>query len=162
MDVRSPQPANRDAGGRVLVAGLGCLIVMVLAGGALVAHAVQVTGVVVLPRHVSLDARPTDLRPARALARTVADDGSCGSFEDLAFDGIGSWTFTCQRGSSGEIWYEVTVFGTDQARAEFLKRVTSQHEDVVLGRAYAVHRSGADSTDDAAFPGVVLPPHPGR
>jgi hypothetical protein len=130
--------------------------------------AVVLLGLVVLTgcssSDVPLTSRPTDLDGARALARAVADAGSCGGFEDFSAS-TDRWDFTCQDGGHS---FTIRTVADPQARRRGLADLEASGAPVKGAGYFLVQEDpdyGPDKTgtprarpvsDLDRFPGRIL------
>lgn len=89
----------------------------------------------------SASATATDTMPnsdgaARQLARTVASNGDCGSFEDYNFNRArDTWVFTCQKSGTS---FEILAYGSPDARSAGIKSLDASKTTYVAKNFYSV------------------------
>jgi hypothetical protein len=95
-----------------------------------------------------MDTMPTNTESARQLAKTVASNGGCDSFEDYDFNRArDTWVFTCQKPG---MTFEIIAFGSPEARSAAIKFFDDSSSTYVTKNFYAVvvvKYEGAGSSD---------------
>jgi hypothetical protein len=113
-----------------------------------------------------LDSKPYDLSSGRDLAKAVADEANCGTFEDSFLLASGRLTFSCQANSHTFLIQVFTSETEKDARDQELSDADIPHK---VGQSFLVWEAkgavpGTESTpepgrpeDLAAFPGTASP-----
>ncbi len=85
---------------------------------------------------VQANATPTNIQDARQLAQTVANNASCGSFEELGAAPVSAtWVFTCQKTGSS---FEITIFGSREAKDAGIASLDNRNATYFSKNSYAV------------------------